>query len=109
MGIRGLNKRDAANLIEMLDLFERLQDIIVLDPSDKEKIQVFRKEVQETHRKYEELILQVSEQVEVFKSLYNEIRQGFVPEKLKMIRKTVPDDSYEFFILKESIRKSYVF
>lgn len=108
MSLKGISKTTVTNLIGLLDQLEELEGIMGKDPDGFDQIRNLREDLIETYRKYECMIREITEQVGVYQDLYGKIRFRFVPEKLKSLRRIIPQDSYEFVLLKESIQKSHL-
>jgi hypothetical protein len=108
MSLKGISKATVANMIGLLDQLEELEGIIGNDPKGCDQIRDLRVDLIETYDKYECMLREITEQVGVYQDLYGKIRFRFVPEKLKSLRRIIPQDSYEFILLKESIHKSHL-
>jgi len=108
MSLKGISKSTVGNLIGLLDQLEELERIIGTDPDGCDEVKKLKQELIETYQKYECMVREITEQIGVYQDLYGKIRFGFVPEKLKSLRRIIPQDSYEFTLLKESIRKSHL-
>jgi hypothetical protein len=108
MSLKGISKATVANMIGLLDQLEELESIIGNDPKGCDQIRDLRVDLIEAYHKYECMVREITEQVGVYQDLYGKIRFRFVPEKLKSLRRIIPQDSYEFILLKESIHKSHL-
>ncbi|WP_421938851.1 hypothetical protein [Pedobacter sp.] len=107
MSIRGINKNSFEHLIEALNYLERLQTAIDAEQEDCSQIKEIREELYLVFGKYEKLIQELCDQVATYQELYFKVKLRFLPEKLKVLRRTVPETAQEFILLRESIRKSY--
>ncbi|WP_316843795.1 hypothetical protein [Pedobacter psychrodurus] len=108
MSLKGISKATVANMIGLLDQLEELEGIIGNDPKGCEQIRDLRGDLIETYQRYECMVREITQQIGVYQDLYGKIRFRFVPEKLKSLRRIIPQDSYEFILLKESIHKSHL-
>jgi hypothetical protein len=108
MSLKGINRTTVGNLIGLLDQLEELERIIGTDPYGCDEVKKLKQELIETYQKYESMVREITEQISVYQDLYGKIRFRFVPEKLKSLRRIIPQDSYEFTLLKESIQKSHL-
>lgn len=108
MSLKGISKTTVGNLIGLLDQLEELERIIGTNPDGCDEVKKLKQELIETYQKYEHMVRELTEQIGVYQDLYAKIRFRFVPEKLKSLRRIIPQDSYEFTLLKESIHKSHL-
>ena len=108
MSLKGISKATVANIIGLLDQLEVLQGMIGNDPEGCDQIRNLKLDLIETYQRYECMLREITEQVGVYQDLYGKIRFRFVPEKLKSLRRIIPQDSYEFVLLKDSIHKSHL-
>ena len=108
MSLKGISKTTVGNLIGLLDQLEELERMIGTDPDGCDEVKKLKQELIETYQKYECMVREITEQIGVYQDLYGKIRFRFVPEKLKSLRRIIPQDSYEFTLLKESIQKSHL-
>ncbi|MNI45209.1 hypothetical protein D3C87_786520 [compost metagenome] len=108
MSLKGINKRTVANLIGLLDQLEELDRLLGTSPEACDEVKAFKQDLNEAYRQYERMLSEIAVHVSVCQAIYNKIRLRFIPEKLKGLRRTVPQDSYEFILLRESIRKSHL-
>lgn len=108
MSLKGINKRTVSNLIGLLDQLEELDRILGSSPEECDQVKVFKQDLSEAYRQYERMLGEIAVHVGVFQGLYNKVRLRFVPEKLRGLQRTVPQDSYEFILLRESIQKSHL-
>lgn len=108
MSLKGISKTTVGNLIGLLDQLEELERMIGTDPDGCAEVKKLKQELIETYQKYEFMVREITEQIGVYQDLYGKIRFRFVPEKLKSLRRIIPQDSYEFTLLKESIQKSHL-
>ncbi|SEQ92004.1 hypothetical protein [Pedobacter rhizosphaerae] len=107
MSIRGINKNSFEHLIEALNYLERLQTAMDVESEQGDQLKEIREELFLVFGKYEKLIQELCDQVAVYQDLYYKVKFRFLPEKLKALRRTVPETAQEFILLRESIRKSY--
>jgi len=108
MSLKGISKTTVENLIGLLDQLEELERIIGTNPDGCDEVKKLKQELIETYQKYECMVCEITEQIGVYQDLYSKIRFRFVPKKLKSLRRIIPQDSYEFTLLKESIQKSHL-
>jgi len=107
MSLKGINKRTVANLLGLLDQLEELDRALGVSAEECDQVKVFKQDLNEAYLKYERMLSEIAVHVGVCQDIYNKIRLRFVPEKLKGLRRKVPQDSFEFILLRESIRKSH--
>lgn len=108
MSLKGISKTTVGNLIGLLDQLEELERMIGTELDGCGEIKKLKKELIEIYQKYEHMVREITDQIGVYQDLYAKIRFRFVPEKLKSLRRIIPQDSYEFTVLKESIQKSHL-
>ncbi|KQM67302.1 hypothetical protein ASE74_07510 [Pedobacter sp. Leaf216] len=108
MSVKGINRATVTNMIGLLEQLEELEGMVGNDPEGCDQIRNLKADLITTYQKYECMVREISEQVGVYQDLYGKIRFRFVPEKLKLLRRTIPQDSYEFVLLKASIQKSHM-
>jgi len=108
MSLKGISKATVANMIGLLDQLEALEGMIGNDSESCDQIRNLKVDLIETYQRYEHMVREITEQVGVYQDLYGKIRFRFVPEKLKSLRRIIPQDSYEFVLLKDSIHKSHL-
>lgn len=106
MSLKGINKTTARKLVDLLDQLETLERITGRE-LETEQIRGLRNDLAEAYEKYELMVNGIAEQVSVYQAIYGKIRFRFVPEKLKSLRRIIPQGTNEYELLKDSIRKSH--
>lgn len=108
MSLKGINKRTVSNLLGLLDQLEELDRALGASEEECNQVRVFKQDLKEAYLRYERMLTEIAVHVGICQDIYNKIRLRFVPEKLKRLRREVPEDSFEFILLRESIRKSHL-
>lgn len=107
MGLKAIRESKVENMVDALDNLEKIRAQLGCDHSATKQLHDLKEELQDTHQRYKNMLTAIEIQIADFDSLYNDIKVGILPGKLRELKQILPENSHDFIHLKEIIQKTY--
>ncbi|WP_316829259.1 hypothetical protein [Pedobacter aquatilis] len=107
MGLKAIRENKIAGIIDALEILEKVELEMGKDNLDSWELKDLKVRLLDKHKRYQEMLLAIEEQINDFERLYRQVRMKVLPSKLKALKTELSSESEQFLRLKTIIQQTY--